>query len=1398
MLSSKHGDPQLGIDIHLCLTPPSIPLPSLHISVVFDPFDYIPFIGATVTVCGMKRTVAGTGGIAVHIPFAPFLPKFPATMDNQLFMGSKTVDADGDPFSYIALPVLSCQIIGMPPPPRLKKRGFPTSLLLPTVVNLAIPTNVSVGGPPTISILGMLGQLAQVGLLKKLGKLSKSKAGKWLGKAFAAGRKRLFGGLPDGFLKCKILRAEPVNILTGAVSVEQEDFTLSGLIPLQWIRSYTSNNPRQGICGKGWETLADARLEIDHEEGFVFFTHPVVGPALFPHVPQAEGKANAVMELMNGALLIDLGEQYQVETKDGIRYEFSKELATVNANGDQEYPIDSFYDRCGNGWTFERIEGRVTRIKDTNGRVLITKVRNGLLREIALYIPETGFEHTFVRYEYDQDNNLIAVKDALDQPYTFGYEKQGMVRHTNRNGLSFYYAYDDGKDNARVIHAWGDGGLYDYRFEYFDELNERRITDSLGGVSLIKLDNLGLPINEIDPLGGQTIFEYDDAGRTTAVIDPANHRTQYEYDERGNIIKLTRPDGTTVITEFDEDNNPISITDPNGHQWQQQWDERGLLLEQASPLGNKTAYTYTPSGLPTSIINPRQAETTLHFDSDGYLAALIDAQQNATYFEHDPLGNLTQRKDPLGHITTYHYDAKGRLIESRLSSGARIFCEYDPQDNLIRYVDENGAETRLEYFGQGEIKKRIQPDGHVVEYHYDTEEQLIGLTNQRGEIYHLKRDALGRVIEEIDYWGQSRHYAYDEAGYIQQSIDPLNRITQYETDPLGRINKKIQPHPEQSAEKWEEGFKFDENGNLTETKNQHIAISRQFDAEGNLLKESQGDFSVEYRYDPNGNCIERQTSAGNKVQYTYDLLDQVSSIQINDESPIEITRDKRGQITKEIFNDQLTRHMRYDAEGLITAQGLQHNDEWRFSTRFTYDAAGNLTQRNDSQYGSDQYHYDPMGRILKHIDPRGKITEYLNDPAGDRLQTRIRQSEPYSTEQQTIKETNQWIREGYHRNDDNTAIFYQFDSAGNLIYRREDDQFATAEGKTLRTSRFQWDANQRLIKSETNGIITTYAYDPLGRRLHKETNGQRTCFYWDGDALVGEEVRVTKDIQLLSKHDAQLIKLGIKKPQISHDYQNVREYVYYPETFEPLALVECKSKQSSDEANTNNTRLIYYYQNEPNGSPTRLTDYQGTTVWAVNYSAWGSIRQQHVDEVHNPIRLQGQYQDDETGLYYNRHRYYDSAIGAFVSQDPLGLKAGENIYNFASNIMRWTDPLGLEKKHYSDKGLIEDLAEKIKNKYGDSHLVGTERKVYRPDGSTATDFDIETKNAVVQVKSRSGTGSLKQALETQMRTDKVTIVYGPKLGKHVIRDLEKHGILVTRDEGILLDILKPDSANPSC
>ena len=92
-----------------------------------------------------------------------------------------------------------------------------------------------------------------------------------------------------------------------------------------------------------------------------------------------------------------------------------------------------------------------------------------------------------------------------------------------------------------------------------------------------------------------------------------------------------------------------------------------------------------------------------------------------------------------------------------------------------------------------------------------------------------------------------------------------------------------------------------------------------------------------------------------------------------------------------------------------------------------------------------------------------------------------------------------------------------------------------------------------------------------------------------------------------------------------------------------------------------------------------MTDDEGNLVWFGDYYDWGKLKSETNVTVtaYQSFRLQNQYADSDTGLYYNFFRYYEPDAGRFVNQDPIGLEGGDNIYLFSPNIQSWIDPLGL-------------------------------------------------------------------------------------------------------------------------
>ncbi|EOT4248035.1 type VI secretion system tip protein TssI/VgrG [Escherichia coli] len=109
-------------------------------------------------------------------------------------------------------------------------------------------------------------------------------------------------------------------------------------------------------------------------------------------------------------------------------------------------------------------------------------------------------------------------------------------------------------------------------------------------------------------------------------------------------------------------------------------------------------------------------------------------------------------------------------------------------------------------------------------------------------------------------------------------------------------------------------------------------------------------------------------------------------------------------------------------------------------------------------------------------------------------------------------------------------------------------------------------------------------------------------------------------------------------------------------------------------------RRLHLYHCDHRGLPQALITPEGETAWCGEYDEWGNqLNEENPHHLYQPYRLPGQQYDEESGLYYNRHRYYDPLQGRYITQDPIGLKGGINLYTYPLVPIRYTDPLGLER-----------------------------------------------------------------------------------------------------------------------
>ena len=132
-----------------------------------------------------------------------------------------------------------------------------------------------------------------------------------------------------------------------------------------------------------------------------------------------------------------------------------------------------------------------------------------------------------------------------------------------------------------------------------------------------------------------------------------------------------------------------------------------------------------------------------------------------------------------------------------------------------------------------------------------------------------------------------------------------------------------------------------------------------------------------------------------------------------------------------------------------------------------------------------------------------------------------------------------------------------------------------------------------------------------------------------------------------------------------------RDYTYYTPEIDPLNQEPTPQEYLPDS--------LAYFHLDHLGTPIEMTDRAGKTVWEATYQAWGEVEMVS-GSLKQPFRFQGQYFDEESGLHYNRFRYYDPNSGRFVSQDPIGLLGGFNLYEYAPNPISWIDIFGLNKR----------------------------------------------------------------------------------------------------------------------
>ncbi|WP_299315738.1 RHS repeat-associated core domain-containing protein [uncultured Aquimarina sp.] len=1264
LLASKHFTPVIGIDIHIVIIPPGVPVPIPHpyIGMVVDPMDYVPIIGSTVNVNCVPKGNSGTAGMIgtmIHIPMGgPFAMAPMIGHDSMNFFGSTKVSAEDAYFTPAGYMTMTCNDIGMPLSltPGKKMKPIP-SLYLPSSMSIPLPMGkpVNVGGPYAPDLLGMLMALVMSygfgALMKGAGKLAKK------------GLTKLNHALPaTSGLKKKMCKMgfEPVDLITGRMVYEGEDFSIGGSIPIRWERNWYSDSGYEGMMGHGMHCNYDLALHIDYDEDAIVMRLPDGRITSFPLlVLENESSYNRTEKLT--LTFID-GKTYEITDHE------SQQIYTFTKYTDTLYKPTTL--RNPEGFKIQFIYNAIYRLEqiiDTAGRKIDLDLdeENRVTKVTARH---QGESRTLIQYVYNEDGDLIEIIDALDQVTMMEYKNHLMIKKTDRNGQAFYWKYDGKTTGARCIETWGDEGILSGTIEYNKGYN--LVTNSLGQESIYYFNNLNLCTQVTDPLGDNIFHEYTPYMEPYRDIDEEGNITGYSYDERGNLTGLHQPDGSVIGFVYDEKDRLVLSKDPSGGSVVKTFDNDRLHAVIGLD-GGVTSFEYNKQGLINEVRDNAGNRTKLDYDEDHNLHELTLPNGAKSSWEYDPWGRCLHTRNSEDHQQQFFYDELDRIYQIRQADANIIKLKYNAYDEVIQTVDQKKREVNFDYTPMGSLKMR-EENSRKIYFKYDTEEQLNTITNEHNEFYRFSRNEKGEIIREIGFDGLTRKYDRDRAGKVLRVNRPDDKFTEYEYDLNGRITRA-----EHSDGTWET-YSYDLNGNLIEAINEHSRVQLIRDKAGRIIAENQDEHIVESKYDSLSNRINITSSLGANIALSRNKLGLIEEMNASvppfkggegdvntpPTSPqgkakiwnAQFSHNSLGMEVERILPGGITNHIEYDHAG----RPIQHkvtagNRETRHRT-YTWNVNDRLTKMvNGLTNGVVTYSYDEFNSLAGARYENKQFDYKLPDEVGNLYRTEGKGDRKYGTGGQ--------LQEA----DGNK---FKYDAEGNLITK------ITNKGNWD----YEWYGNgilKKVVDPKNNS--TEFEYDALGRRTAKinhgkgfspsqgemsTSGGQRasiTRFVWDGNVPLHEW-----KYDLNQRPELVVDEYGMLKESKPEPIENLITWIFDEGTFKPAAKITEDDSYS----------IITDYL----GTPVEMYNSQGEKTWQVEYDIYGKVRKLAKGSLEDcPFRYQGQYEDVETGLYYNGYRYYSCDTGIYISQDPIGLNSREyNLYTYVSDTNSTIDPLGLD------------------------------------------------------------------------------------------------------------------------
>ena len=998
-------------------------------------------------------------------------------------------------------------------------------------------------------------------------------------------------------------------------------------------------------------TITDAlsrvtTLEYDSRDRLTKKTEPALvgGPG-----PVTQWAYNAASELTSETNAMSFVTSYAY---DAMSRPTQMTQPDPDGGGSQSSPVHSM--------TYDFLGRMVTRTDPLNNvTTLVYDNRSRLIWQTDPDPDGTGsLTSPITQWAYDSASQMTSMTNALGYVTSVAYDNLGRVTQVTQPDPD------------------GTGSLSAPQFNYTFDANNNvlTVTDPLGNITNYAYDNLNRikSLTEADPDGAGSLtspirtWNYDAADQVTSIVDPLSRTTSYVFDKLGRRTQTTLPDpdGTGSLSSpvinvaYNPVNRVSTVTDP---------------------LGNVT--TYADDNL-DRLIN------ITHPDPDG-TGPLTAATQS---YQYDLLSRVTSHKasmnNPLDNTTTYAFDNVNRLTQvtqpdpdgAGSQSAPVTNYTYNANGNRVTETNPLGKVTTWTYDNLNRMTQITQPDpdgagsltSPITKFAYDNLHRRTSLTDPDNNVTSWAFDGLNRVTAETNALSKVESFGYNAAGDLTSRTDRNGRVANFSYDNLHRRTQEQWMSGGSAVNTF--GYNFDAASQLTSASATGTQMTYTFDNLGRVLTASNSGTqniptTVQTNvYDANSRRTQQTATISGTADYkniwTFDNANRQTQVTQDGQSGgntvaakrVDFTYNMAGMFTgikryNDLTGTTLVANTTFAYDLLARLSALDHKNATGGNLAnytWTYDNDGRITNFTNIDGYSD-YSYDSNDQVTV-IDHSYQTDEtYTYDANGNRTNTGY-----------TTGTNNQVTSDGTYN--------YTYDDEGNRTSRTKISDGTKVE--------YSWDHRNRLtdvVFKTSGGTVTKkiqYQYDVFNRRIGRKldvtgdgTYDSATYWVYDDAGKRDPNTGTSLDDIVLEFTDADGDGSGTATLST--------RYLHGPQFDQALA------------SETVSGNVVTWALADHQGTVRDMVRYASGTTTIVNhrkFDAFGNLTAESDATVKFLFSYTSREWDGDAGLYYYRARWYDPAIGRFISEDPIGIRAGEtNLTRYVRNSpVNIIDPSGLD------------------------------------------------------------------------------------------------------------------------